>query len=87
MQPTDQALMTLRDRLVDRVNTAGQNSKYRSNVLETQIKELETKIEDVKAEHHQLNKELTEAKSEAEKWKARYECLRKLMLDPMDRHF
>lgn len=70
LQPIYQAFATFRAGIVERLNTAKQNSHRRSAVLEYQVEELETEIEDVKAERQQLNNGLVEAKSEADKCKA-----------------
>lgn len=87
LQPIDQVFATFRAGLVKQLNAAEENSRRRSAVLESQVKQLESEIKDIKAEHQQLNNELIKAKSEAEKWKAQYEGLRKAMLDTVDRSF
>jgi len=87
LQPIDHAFATFRAGIVEQLNATQEEGRRQSAVLETQVKDLETGIEDVKAERQQLHHELVEAKSEVEKWKAQYEGLRKAMLDNMDRRF
>ncbi|KZM25878.1 uncharacterized protein EKO05_0009150 [Ascochyta rabiei] len=86
-QSLDQAFATFKTTLTTQINAARVIDTHEKAALTIRVHSLELSVASAEAERDKLQSDLLAAKEEAEKWKAQYEGLKKVLWDTVEREF